>query len=362
MLVPHPNIQGPLPKHTPHLVAALRSLGCELTTKTWGRHSDQETLKDKFAGRVKDMARIWKTLKREAFDVVVVKTTQEWASFIRDIPLLLITRRLCQRIVLQFHGGRSDLLSDRGHVLFKAASGLLLKKSDAILVLSSEEKHQWQQFSPSGRYYVVANVFVRPNEDKTNLAGPPSVRPKEMPVLLFVGRLIKEKGIYDLLEAQALLKEKAPCHTVIVGDGPEAIHVTQKAQTLGIEDQVTRTGYLTGAELARIYRTSSIFVLPTYWIEGFPTVIPEAMNAGLPIVTTKTRGIADHLHEGVNALFVPPKNPAALASALERLLADPELSARMSSANREKVNEFAPEVIGRRYIDILKKVVGQENH
>ena len=83
------------------------------------------------------------------------------------------------------------------------------------------------------------------------------------------------------------------------------------------------------------------------------------MSCGLPIVTTYTRGVVDHLQEGVNALLVPPRDPVKLADILLRLLADDGLRGRMSQANQEKVKEFAPEIVAQHYLDVLEDVVGR---
>jgi glycosyltransferase involved in cell wall biosynthesis len=111
--------------------------------------------------------------------------------------------------------------------------------------------------------------------------------------------------------------------------------------------------------MAAIYRTGDVFVLPTYWVEGFPTAISEAMEAGLPIVTTRARGMADHLEEGVNAVFVPKRSPGELAEALERLLTDEPTRARMGSANRQKVAEFAPDRVAGEYLEALNSIVSR---
>ncbi len=84
------------------------------------------------------------------------------------------------------------------------------------------------------------------------------------------------------------------------------------------------------------------------------------MHAGLPIVTTRTRGIADHLDDELNALFVPPRDTVALAAALERVLADHSLRASMGRANREKVSELSPAVVGRHYLQTLREIVGHD--
>jgi glycosyltransferase involved in cell wall biosynthesis len=96
--------------------------------------------------------------------------------------------------------------------------------------------------------------------------------------------------------------------------------------------------------------------LPTSLPEGFPTAILEAMSAGLPLVTTASRGPADHLVDGQNALFVPAHDPPALARALIRLLRDDRLRREMGDANREKVREFDPDVVAVEYRTALERI------
>jgi glycosyltransferase involved in cell wall biosynthesis len=86
----------------------------------------------------------------------------------------------------------------------------------------------------------------------------------------------------------------------------------------------------------------------------------EAMGYGLPIVTTARRGCADILTAGEHALFVPPRDPQALAGAIDRLLDDDGLRERMGRANLEKVGDFAPERVVPRYAQILRQVVRED--
>ena len=117
-------------------------------------------------------------------------------------------------------------------------------------------------------------------------------------------------------------------------------------------------GHVSGPDLARCYEEADALVLPSYR-EGFPTVLLEAMSAGLPIVTTALRGAVDRLEEGVNALFVPPRRPDLLAEALGRILSDGDLRASMAANNLAKIKEFAPEAVAPQYVAILENVVGK---
>lgn len=176
-------------------------------------------------------------------------------------------------------------------------------------------------------------------------------------MLLYVGRMIEEKGIFDLVEAVRMLRDTLPCHLLIAGEGPELSRVQSRVASAGMLDCVTVAGYLRGSDLAAAYAAADLFVLPTYWAEEWPTVLMEAMGAGLPIVTTRLRGAADHLVEGANALFVPPRDPAALAATLARLLNDRPLRERMAMANKDKLADFAPDVVARGYLDAVSALL-----
>lgn len=352
MLSPHPNVQGPIPRITTLLVRGLRAAGCEIEIAPWGRHSDTESLAAKLTGRFRDVLRVRALVSQRQFDAVVVKTSLERRSLLRDVPLLLAVRSRVAKLVFEFHGGNPDQLIGPGNHALKWASRLLLRRSDGALFLSGDEVRSAAAFCPGGRFAVIVNPFLPANH-----APPPRNDPdSSSPTLIYASRLVTEKGIFDTLDAFAALRDRRPCRLVVAGTGAAAEAVASRVEALGLAADVRLAGQLPYDELVKEYRAADVFVLPTYWGEGFPTAITEAMDAGLPIVTTKIRGMADHLTEGVNAVFVPPRAPAALADALENLLADAALRARMSAANRAKVKDFEPEAAARLYLQALAAI------
>ena len=359
MLLPHVGVKGPIAKHSGHLVAGLRALGCTVVTEPWGRHRDVESPTEKVVGRLRDIARVRRAARAQPFDVIVVKTSHDWATLLRDLPLVLALGRRAP-VVLQLHGSEPERLLRPGNRAFKYTTALLSRLVDGVMVLSTEEQRQWQRFYPRGRFFVVTNPFV-PGEEwaADGAAGRCREETRHVPAVLFVGRLMRPKGVFELVEAMASVVRDTPCRLVMVGEGPDEKALRDRVTALALEDQITFTGYLRGNDLVEAYRGADVFVLPS-WSEGFPTVLAEAMQAGLPIVTTRIRGAADHLTEGTHGLLVPPRDPAALASALTRLLRDAGRRAAMSTANREKVRSFAPEVVARHYLDVLRAVTAGE--
>jgi len=355
VLAPYPGIRGPIGALTLTLVHEMRRRGVGVSTVPWGRHTDAEGLLAKVAGRVADVRRIRRVLKGKRFDVLLVMTAHDPRALLREVPLLAATRGLCECRIVQFHGSLSQAFAESGHLVLKVVSKWLAHTSDAILLLSSEEAHDWEAFAPRRRYLVVANPYVRePVLGETYAMD--DERHQDSLVVLFVGRLIAAKGIYDLVEAMDRVRRRVPCMLVIAGDGEDRETLVELIRSKGMCNCVSLTGHLERAELLRSYRRASVFVLPSH-SEGFPTVLSEAMDAGLPIVTTGIRGALDHLVDQENALLVPPRRVDLLAEAILRLLRDPELRRIMSSANKEKVTDFAPDRVAAHYVSILADVL-----
>jgi glycosyltransferase involved in cell wall biosynthesis len=352
MLVQTPGARGPVPKHTAHLVSALRSFGCTVVTHPWGRRRQQESLPGSLIRTFRDVRSIGRALRYEAFDVAVVKTSHDWHTLARDLVAAAIIRRRCRPVVLQLHGSRASWLTERGRRPFKLVSALLLSLADAVLVLSTEEQRQFTAFRQGLPVFTVKNPYL-------SIVSEPEAGPSLNGTrLLFVGRLIEEKGIFDLLEALVSVTRDVDCHLHVVGAGDQRREVQERISRLGLEGRVTMKGYLSSPELSEEYRGSAMLVLPTRWDEGFPTVLAEAMDAGLPIITTPIRGAADHLVEEENALFVQPRDVPGLASAIRRLLRDDALRARMAAANRERVRIFEPNVVAAEYLQVLQTIAG----
>ncbi len=359
ILTAHPAAGGPLPKLAPLVADGLARCGWDVVIQTWSAHTaGHESIAVKLIGRARDLVRVHRRLRAWQPDVVYVATSHNWPALLRDIPLVTSVALGQPPLVIHLHGSESHQLGASGRRLFKACSSLLVRRSAAVLLLSTEELHEWTAFCPRGTFEVVANPFV------PTVVRPMSGRPVDPsegpPVLLTVARLIEQKGVFDLLEAFATLRRQRPARLLIAGIGPAAADLKRRIQLMGLDESVDLLGYVAGADLDRTYREAAVFVLPTYFAEGFPLSVVEAMSYGLPIVTTPIRGCADHLVEGVNALFVPPRDVEALARRLLELLDDEELRLRMGEANACKVAEFAPEVVVPHYAEILRSVVVDE--
>lgn len=160
-------------------------------------------------------------------------------------------------------------------------------------------------------------------------------------VLLTVGRLSREKGHCDLIEAVARVHRthpSCPFRLVVVGDGPELSTLKQLAVTLGVSNYVIFAGHQSNVNA--YYTIADIAVLPSH-SEGSPNALLEAMAAGLPIIATAVGGIPEIATPGKSALLVRSKDPGGLAAAICSLLNDGVLRRRLGESARARAMDFA---------------------
>jgi colanic acid/amylovoran biosynthesis glycosyltransferase len=161
--------------------------------------------------------------------------------------------------------------------------------------------------------------------------------------ILCIGTLHEVKGQTYLIEACRLLHERGidlACH--FVGDGPDLAALTKQVVQAGLADQVHFHGRLTRAEVADLLRNVDVVVTPSVPInngrrEGIPVVLMEAMSSGVAVVASGISGIPELVEDERTGLLVAPRDPQALANALERLHDDPKLRRRLGWAGRDKV-------------------------
>ena len=210
------------------------------------------------------------------------------------------------------------------------------------------------------RIQIVPNAIAAaplvPKEDvsalRALLALPPAAR-----VILSVGRLSTEKGHADLLAAVRLLLRDHPqlaIRLILVGDGVERPALERAAAAPDLGSSVIFAGH--SSNVWPYYSLADAFALPSH-SEGSPNALLEAMAAGVPIVACKTGGVPETVEDGCSALLVPPSTPAAMASALARILQDPALAARLAlNASERLVTHFSPESRYRALLEVYRSV------
>ena len=163
--------------------------------------------------------------------------------------------------------------------------------------------------------------------------------------IVTVARLVDKKGIGDLIEAvELLVGEDDSLRCDVAGDGPLFEELVEQRDRLGLKDHVEFHGAVSRDEVRTLLADSSVFVLPcrvgtTGDRDGFPIAILEAMAVGVPVVTTPVGGIPEGIVDGESGLLVPPRDPSALAAALQKLLCDPQLRQDLAKQGRATVEK-----------------------
>lgn len=210
------------------------------------------------------------------------------------------------------------------------SAGALLRSCAWVTGVSATAVEEVLAVEPSlvGRTSVIDNGIEIP---------PPSGRPVVDGRILCLGRLVPQKGFEAVLHALALIADRRPvAHIVFAGDGSERPMLEALTAELGLGDRVMFLGAVGHADVAGLLADAHVVALPSRW-EGQPIVALEAGAAGRPLISSAVDGLAGVVDDGVTGVVVPPDDPAALASALDRLLADHELCDRLGAAAREKI-------------------------
>ena len=167
------------------------------------------------------------------------------------------------------------------------------------------------------------------------------------PVISALGLMRAGKGFETLIDAMPDVIAQHPLAQVAIwGDGPEQPALRERARMLGLTETIHFLG--SAADPVAALRGSTVFAMPS-WRESFPYVVLEAMSAGVPVVASDVGGVREAIADGRHGLLVAPQDPAALAGALARALADEELRARLGAAGRHRVaTEFSqPKMLSR---------------
>jgi glycosyltransferase involved in cell wall biosynthesis len=274
-----------------------------------------------------DAAAVWRAAG--ASDVVHIHTAlAPGVTLVRAGVLAASARLRRSRVVVHGHGGMIQLwLTTRRR---RAVARAALRAAHHVVAVSTE-----------GRDVLTAvlgpaHVSLVDNSVDTSTFVPDDVA-NDPPRILYVGLLTPRKGVVDLLHASAELTRRGVRHQLqLVGGEPDEGSAAEGAVRAVAPDASVFAGTRTREEMPAVYRDADVFCLPSWW-EAMPLSVLEAMASGRPVVATAVGDVARAVVDGTTGLVVPPRDPAALADALERVLTDAGLRAAMGGAGRAHV-------------------------
>lgn len=176
----------------------------------------------------------------------------------------------------------------------------------------------------------------------------------------YVGRIVRDKGIHELAAAWRTLRDRHPdVRLMLVGEPEDSDPISADVDRFLRDDpRVHFTGQQ--SDVARLLSALDVFVMPSYR-EGFGVTNIEAASMGLPVVSTRIPGCVDSVMDGATGTLVPPRDAEALAEAIERYYADPDLRARHGAAGRQRVlAEFRPERVWADVAAVYESLLGEQ--
>lgn len=275
----------------------------------------------------RDTVAVWRAARGQ--DVVHVHSALAPTVTAVRAGLLAAAARLAgARVVVHAHGGNVEtwLATPWRRALVRA---VMAPAHRVVAVWSAGEKVLRA---------ALGDAKVRLVDNGVRLADfAPAERPVRIPRVLYVGLLTPRKGVLDLIEASRILAGRGVPHELwLLGGTPDE----GPAAEVPVRAAATGTARLLGTrppeEMATAYADADVFCLPSWW-EAMPLSVLEAMASSLPVVATDVGDVSRAVLDGVTGRVVPPRSPAALADALEPLLADRQLRLAMGRAARERV-------------------------
>ncbi len=268
--------------------------------------------------------------------------------------LLMCRDELCHKCL----GGReywcvlrnceNDIFKSTGYALRAAAARVLRRYYDHVNHFICLTNFQRDILIKEGLPQDRVSVLTNPVEIKVSEQ---SIADKKDNVL-FVGRVSRGKGIALLFEAARI----CPDIPFVVAGNCDAMPQARELAPCN----VTLLGALPSQELGVLYDKARIFILPSIWYEGFPTVLLEAMSFGLPVVCSRIGGLPEIVEDKKTGLLYEPGNAEELADCIRTLWRNPDLCKKLGAAGRLRVQEkYAAEKLLNRLIGIYEKVISE---
>ncbi len=285
-------------------------------------------------------------LDRERFDII-----HHHEPLVPFLSLQILDSSRCPQVAT-FHafGGFSF-----SYWLGRPLADRYMGKLDARVAVSSAARHFIARYYP-GEYRIIPNgVDV---DFYANAKPFPEFRDGKINIL-FVGRLEPRKGATYLVRAYAALKERHPdTRLILCSVGPQLGEIRRFVRRHHVED-VLFAGRVSDADKARFYKTADIFCAPSTGQESFGIVLLEAMAAGLPVVASDIHGYKRVVQRNATGLLVEPRDPHAIADALERLIREPALRARLGEAGARVAPDYDWSHVTRQLVDLYTEVIAR---
>jgi glycosyltransferase involved in cell wall biosynthesis len=313
----------------------------------------------KVAKAAKYLVQFVMSLLFSRIDIVIQSFASRGWALLKDSVFALICTRLFRRpLVLWMHG--NGILGLGKHT--KVSQWLIvaaLQNASCVVVLGERLKGRYLTWVPPDRLRVIQHGIV-PSIAATTLRTDKQIKGEI--VVLYFSNMIREKGWLVTLEAaKAVLSFRRDVRFVFCGGWwplSDERFALQLVSEWGIAENIEFHGIVVGEAKTRVFESADIFVFPTFFpVETFGIVNLEAMEAGLPIITTSRGAIPEIVEDGVNGYLIAENDPEELAAKILLLADDQDLRCQIGIRNRKKFMErFTADAFADRWISLIKDI------
>lgn len=269
-------------------------------------------------------------------------------SFVRKNMVLRWARMLGFRTIYHCHGGGfRSYTQEKGSQ--KIASKL--QHFNAIVALTPAWARFFKEEMACHKVVSVNNIVVPPVPECAQRSISAKIR------FIFLGKICREKGLWDLIDALALLPEEvsAKVEIHICGTG-ENDALMEKARSLGVDHIITDHGAVYGKEKDALLRRCHLLILPSH-TEGLPISLLEAGAYAMPAITTPVGGIPELIADGFNGTLVPVSSPQDIAKALACYVGNPGLISEQGRNARKAIEPYTPAVVNAQLQELYRTIL-----
>jgi glycosyltransferase involved in cell wall biosynthesis len=282
-------------------------------------------------------------------DIIHIHTAS-FNSFYRKAAFAWLGYLFRRPVVLHIHGGKFIEFVDGTAPAMRALILRTLRNATRIIALSPH----WGEVLASALALDRKQIRVLPNPVSTGDAqrapGPATHD------LLFLGDIVRKKGVYDLVDAVAALRERGLPVELRCGGTGEIAALQDYAASRGVGDALHMLGWIDAARKREEFQRAALFVLPSYF-EGLPMTILEAMAAGVPVLASTVGGIPDLLDGGRLGWLTPAGDSEKLATSIEQILRDPQQVEQKTRSARQAIAAiYEPQAVCRQLAALYREI------
>lgn len=270
-------------------------------------------------------------LTRNKIDLVHQNLPFDPKGLSREYIVNLWCRLFNAPVLLHIHGGLFITQGTR-NLLFKKLAHSLFCHSKQVIVLS-----EFEQIVLKERFGFSTTKVLSNSVDTSIFNDRPKNQLIDQPTLLYLGRIEKNKGIIELVEALELLKKNFSFQFVLCGTGPLVQYCTTECERI-LGNNFEYKGIVSGEDKINVIKHSDVFILPSYF-EGLPMALLETMAAGVVPVVTDVGSMKHIIKHGTNGLLVKKQNPQDLYEKLYDMLSNPLLYKSLSIQASKTIEE-----------------------